>query len=236
MRTSAWIVASLLVAAIAGCGDDDGDAQTPQAQQPPGRAARFVATDGVELRGTLTPAGNGRAPAIVLVHQRGGSAEQWDPLIPDLHQAGFTTLAYDSRDAGELDERVLQRDVAGALTYLREQADVDAARLGVVGASIGAATAVLAIGTEQRRLLDAAVVMSPADSPLFIELATAGRFHPHDVLFVSDKRERVNSDNLLPDATRSRVYETAEPGHGVELLPNAAVRREIVEWLNGRVR
>jgi dipeptidyl aminopeptidase/acylaminoacyl peptidase len=122
---------------------------------------RFPATDGERVEGEYTPAGR-NAPALVLLHEINGGPSQWEPLIPYLHDAGFATLAYRSRPSALESERL--PDAIGAVRWLRGRSDVDPRRLGLVGASIGASTAVLAMATEARGTVDAAVALSPVDS------------------------------------------------------------------------
>src|SRR5215207_6600063 len=174
---TACIAAAVAAALIAGCGGDDDEpapgaseptatataAETPappQGEPPPdppaARKVTFRATDGEPVRGRYTPAGR-NAPAVVLLHEIRGGVDQWEPLIPHLHDAGFATLAYQSRASPMESERL--PDAVGAVRWLRARPDVDRRRLGLVGASIGASTTVLAMATGARRLADAAVAL-----------------------------------------------------------------------------
>ncbi|MFL5826733.1 MAG: alpha/beta hydrolase family protein [Thermoleophilaceae bacterium] len=193
-----------------------------------GSDVSFRASDGKSVNGVLTSAGS-RAPAVILVHEVNGGADQWDPFVPYLHDAGFTTLAYDGR--GGLDEVDLAREVAGAISFLRKRPEADPKRIQVVGASIGASAAVMSIATKGQRSLAGAVALSPADSPSFIELQAKDRYSPHDVLFVSDTNEAGNLENLAPGAVRSKKLESGDPGHGVALLQHADVRDAVLAWL-----
>lgn len=203
-------------------------AQAAAPEPVDGSDVSFRASDGKTVKGVLTSAGR-RAPAVILVHEVNGGADQWDQFVPYLHEAGFTTLAYDGR--GGLDEVDLAREVAGAISFLGKRPEADPKRIQVVGASIGASTAVMSIATNGRRSLAGAVALSPADSPSFIELQAKDRYAPHDVLFVSDTREAGNLQNLVPGAVRSKKLESDDPGHGVALLQHAEVRDAVVAWL-----
>jgi dienelactone hydrolase len=211
----------------------------PRAPRPPaGRAVRFASSDGVALRGTFVAGRGRRAPGVVLVHEYQGGPDQFEPLVPYLHAAGFATLRYASRSAGELDERVLARDAAGAVRALRRRPGVDPARVAVLGSSIGATTAAWAIGTKPALRLRAAVGLSPAESPALIKAGTQGRFHPHDLLLIADRAEIVNARNIRQDAggrgVTTLVADTT--GHGVELLPSAKVVQAVVVWLGTHVK
>jgi hypothetical protein len=244
------------VALLAGCGGDDAgsraaDAPTPTATatataspapepttapMPPHERVRFRASDGHRLKGRFTPAGK-RAPAIVLVHEYSGGPDQWNPLVPVLHDAGFATLAYRSRDPRELDESILARDAAGAIAALRHRRDVDPDRIGMVGASIGGTTVAYVLGLKPALKVRAGVGLSAVESPNLIDAGDKGRFKPHDLLLISDDHEWDNVDNIKMDAKGKGVtgFKSARGGHGVRLLPEAAVRERLVGWLKARM-
>lgn len=246
-----WIAAALVVALVVGCGDDGEPspaaseptppptvtttpepAATPPAP-PPARHVRFAASDGERVEGEYTPAGR-NARALVLLHELDGGPSQWEPLIPYLHDAGFATLAYRSRPAASESERL--PDAIGAVRWLRGRSDVDPRRLGLVGSSIGASTTVLAMATEARRTVDAAVALSPVASSDIWALQDDDTYRPHDVLLVADDREAVSAKEMLDGAVRSRFLQSAEPGHGLALLPEQAVHDAVLGWLDERVR
>jgi pimeloyl-ACP methyl ester carboxylesterase len=92
------------------------------------------------------PAGAGPHPAVVLVHGLGATH---DMMLAQYEQhfaaAGIATLAFDYRYTGASDGRPRQhistrdqcRDVAAAIAQLGDRADVDAARIGLWGTSLG---------------------------------------------------------------------------------------------------
>jgi dienelactone hydrolase len=238
--------AALVCAALAGCGGSDDQASqgaatatptptpsaTPVAASVPSKAVSFEASDGRRVSGKFTPAGR-HAPAVVLLHEIRGGMDQFDSFLPVLHDAGFATLAYTSR--AELSETDRLPDLEGAVRWLRSRPGVDGSRIGVVGASIGASTAAVAIADAERRRLRAAVALSPPDTPDIFALQDKGRYRPHDVLFVSDKREASAVENARPGAVRSKAMVAPGAGHGVELLPLPSVRDAVVGWLRDRL-
>ena len=246
----AWPALALAAVALAaGCGDDDAapdaPADAPRAEATPAatgtpapaapraRAVRFRAADGAPVRARYVAAGRG-APAVVLLHEIRGGPDQWAPLTGALRAAGYATLAYQSRPSALEHERL--PDALGAVRWLRGRRDVDPERLALVGASIGASTAVLAMATGARRSADAAVALSPPDSSDIWALQDDDRYHPHDVLFVSDDREATSAEGMLDGAVRSEAMRSDGPGHGVALLAEAGVRDALVRWLDERVR
>ena len=206
---------------------------TPAAPPAPrARPVRFRAADGRPVTGEFTAAGRG-APAVVLLHEIRGGPDQWDGLVPYLHHAGFATLAYRSRSSTVEHERL--PDALGALRRLRARPGVDRRRLGLVGASIGASTTVLAMATGGGHLARAGVALSPPDSSDVWDLQGRGRYRPHDLLLVSDERESSSVEGMLDGAVRSRALRSQRPGHGVTLLAEPGVRGALLRWLEGRV-
>jgi hypothetical protein len=232
------------MALLAGCGGDDdapaGPARpevtaTPAQSLPPvprAKTVRFKAADGEPVTAEYIAAGK-RAPGVVLLHEIRGGPDQWAPLLPYLHAAGYATLAYQSRGSALEHERL--PDALAATRWLRARRDVDPRRLALVGASIGASTAVLAMATDARRAADAAVALSPPDSSDIWELQDDDRYRPHDLLLVSDERESSSAEGMLEGAVRSEAMRSARPGHGVELLAEAAVRDALMAWLDEHV-
>ena len=236
-----------LVLALGACGGDgDGDrppapatpsvigsptpAATPSA--PPARRVRFRASDGKPVKGAYRPAG-AAAPAVVLVNGLVGGVAQWSAFAPSLRDAGFATLAFDGR--GGVDEAELVKDVAGAVAFLRRRGDVDATRLAVVGSSVGASTAVLAMTGPDRRRLRAAVALSPPTAPVLVALMERHRYHPRNLLLMSDQREQASARSLARGATGARVVVSEPVGHGVELLESEANRDVVLDWLEQHV-
>jgi hypothetical protein len=237
MRLAACLALGAVL--VAGCGDDrDAPQQRPRTQAAapaaaPARTVKFADADGEPVTARYTPAGT-RAPAVVLLHEIRGGPDQWDTLVPDLHAAGFATLAYQSR--GSVLEHERLRDADAAVRWLRARRDVDRRRLALVGASIGASTTVLAMATAVGRRVDAAVALSPPDSADIWDLQGKGRYRPHDMLLVSDERESSSVDGMLQGAVRSKAMRSKRPGHGVALLAEPGVRRALLAWLDERVK
>jgi dipeptidyl aminopeptidase/acylaminoacyl peptidase len=249
-----WIAAAIAVAVVASCGDDSEPTtraseptstptpartatatpeQTVPPDAPPARKVRFRATDGEPVAGEYTPAGRD-APALVLLHDINGGPSQWERLIPYLHDRGFAALAYRSRPSALESERL--PDAMGALRWLRARGDVGRRRLGLVGSSIGASTAVLAMATKARESVDAAVALLPVDSSDIWALQDDDRYRPHDILFVADYHEAVSAQEMLDGAVRSKFLQSEEPGHGVTLLGERGVQDALLAWLDERVR
>jgi len=153
--------------------------------------------------------------------------------VGQLHAAGFSTLAPQSRASAIESERL--PDVVAAVRWLRRRPDVDRDRIGLVGASIGASTAVLAMATGVRRTPGAAVALSPPDSADIWDLQARGRYRPHDVLFISDEREATSIEGMRDGTIRSKAMRSEQPGHGVALLAERPIRAALMAWLEDRL-
>ncbi|HYI19807.1 MAG TPA: alpha/beta fold hydrolase [Solirubrobacteraceae bacterium] len=230
-----------LALALAACGggeDPPPRAPAPSATRaaepapPAERRVRFRAADGKGVAGVFRPAG-GAAPAVVLVNGLVGGAGQWERFAPYLRDAGIASLTYDGR--GGVDAAELAEEVTGALAFLRRRADVDPERLGIVGSSIGGATALLALTGPDGRLVRAAVAISPPTASPLEALVARDRFHPRDVLFLTDQREKASVTPFARDAPGSRLVVSEQTGHGVALLDGAANRGAVLDWLAARL-
>jgi dienelactone hydrolase len=228
------LVRRLALAALllfAGCGD--GSAPTPPDTPAQPQTVHFRASDGRRLHGTLTPAAQDAAPAVVLVHGLYGEPEQWDEFAGLLHRAGFATLAYASRSDHQPDPAVLARDVTGAVRALRARPEVDPDRIVLAGASVGGAAVAYALGTQPDLPVQGGVTFSAVEGTRVMELAKRHAFRPHDLLLLSDQREAQTARNLRADADGKgvtvAVVETT--GHGIALLSDATVRARAIAWL-----
>jgi pimeloyl-ACP methyl ester carboxylesterase len=232
-------------AVMTGCGGDDAprpesaaSATATATPAPPAapraRTVRFKANDGARVIARYTSPGGRDVPAVVLLHEIRGGPAQWDGLVPYLHEAGFATLAYQSRSSPI--ERDRLHDLLGALRWLRARPEVDDRRLGLVGASIGASTTVFAMADATRRSVAGAVALSPPDSADIWALQSDHRYRPHDVLMVSDERESSAVDGMMEGAVRSRAMRSKQSGHGVALLAESGVHDALLAWLDERVR
>jgi pimeloyl-ACP methyl ester carboxylesterase len=106
----------------------------------------FAAADGIVLHGWYLPSQNGAA--IIVGH--GFRAPLASESVRLLATHGYGVLVFDWRAHGQSEGDVCTfgyhevRDVAGALDWLQGQLDVDPGRIGMLGESMGAVTAIRA--------------------------------------------------------------------------------------------
>jgi dipeptidyl aminopeptidase/acylaminoacyl peptidase len=116
------------------------------------REVRIPGPRGRQLFGWLVspPAAAERpAPAVLAMHGWGANAAMMWPVVPPLHVAGFAVLLIDARCHGRSDDEAFTsmprfaEDIAAGLAWLRQQPDVAADRVALLGHSVGAAAALL---------------------------------------------------------------------------------------------
>jgi len=116
---------------------------------------------GLKLSGVVRIPDNakGKVPAFLLLHGFGSNKEaHWMYLTAELlAKWGYASIRFDMRGCGESEGergRVIcleqVEDTSSALTYMASRAEIDPARIGVLGHSFGAAVAVYAAGVDSR--------------------------------------------------------------------------------------
>ena len=114
----------------------------------------FTTRDGVPLTAWYTPSRN-RA-AVVLLHGAGGSKADTREHAAVIAGGGYGVLALDARGAGESGGRGMlwgwhgPTDLAAAVDWLSARIEVDPARIGVVGESMGGEQAITAAAGDPR--------------------------------------------------------------------------------------
>jgi len=147
MKSGAILLAWLLASACLGA-------------EPP-RLVSFAAADG----GTVfaDAYGEGGRDAVVLAHGAAFDKESWRPLAEQLAAKGLRVLAIDFRGWGKSTagsaKDALFEDVLAAVRYLRRGG---AARVSVVGASMGGGAAAEAAVRASPGEIDRLVLLSPA--------------------------------------------------------------------------
>ncbi|GAB4440893.1 MAG: hypothetical protein Kow00120_09180 [Anaerolineae bacterium] len=141
--------------------NDPDAAAAPSGGAVPLRVA-FLAADGLTLHGLYYPQPEA-SPGVLLLHMLGRTKEDWENIAGAMQAAGFVVLAMDLRGhgdtGGEVDWSRARQDTLTMLAYLRELPNVDPARVGIVGASIGANLALN--GCADDPACRAAVLLSP---------------------------------------------------------------------------
>ncbi len=110
----------------------------------------FHSTDGVRLKGWfIKGSGEGRLPTIIVCHGLGANRSDFTELAAGLSRDGYNVLLFDFRGHGESERKASsfgyleQRDLLGALRYVKTRNDVDGEKIGAYGFSMGGAVAIL---------------------------------------------------------------------------------------------
>ncbi len=245
-----WVIALVSIQ----CGRQPADVVTPTpAEVVTGETVSFNSPDGFSIQAAWFTSNRhiGRRPAVVLIHPYDRNLGIWIPFVPDLTDEGYHVLAYDIRGHGgstfrnnvyfprstfqaeDIDKMPL--DVEGAISWLKTRPDVDAARIGLVGASLGANIAYVSSG-----------VYPDVKTSVVISLITRLRqdlllgtnienFQPRSVLFMASHGDgyTYTSSELLARGTGEPVRVSGFQGtaNGLDLLNNPSARAEILQWL-----
>jgi fermentation-respiration switch protein FrsA (DUF1100 family) len=112
------------------------------------READFQSHDGLSLSAWVVPSRNGAT--VILVHGHGGNRAQLLDDAAMLVENGYGALLIDLRNCGSSEGDLTTMgylevlDVGGALAFLSAQPENDPERIGLLGHSMGGATALLA--------------------------------------------------------------------------------------------
>ncbi len=227
----------------------------------PARAGKAMSTtvsittpDRVTLAGTFW-AQSGHAPAVLLLHMLGRTRADWDGLAEDLAAQGFNVLTVDFRghgesvqqgsrrldyaDFSERDWQGLTTDVAASLDWLARQPSVDAAHLAIVGASIGANSALIAASGDRR--VTTLVLLSPGLDYHGLKTQRAMEQYGTRSVFLVASDDDENSaaavrrlDNLASGRRALKVFQAA--GHGTSMFgPEPTLKAQIVGWLKQNI-
>ncbi len=145
----------------------------PEPAEPPDPITVDVpGAAGLTLKGTFYGAVPNAAPGVLLLHMYDQTRADWDELAKLLQDVGIASLAIDLRGHGQTgggeDWQLAPLDVAAALEWLAARDDVDAERLGAVGASIGA-NLTMVLGSSDTRV-DAIGLLSPGFDYFRVEI------------------------------------------------------------------
>lgn len=201
----------------------------------------WVAEDGTPLR-YIVPEGASDAPGVVIAHGFAGSKQLMYGFAYDIARAGYGVMLLDfdghGTGRGRLDRGgdALQRNLATAHEALVAQAEIDPARIALLGHSMGSG-AVMTAAVDSPDQYDATVAVSPTDAAVSADnprnlLLMAGTLEPQFLDNARDLQARAggSNDELSAGAGRSLV-EVPNVEH-ITILFSRLSRRAALDWLN----
>jgi fermentation-respiration switch protein FrsA (DUF1100 family) len=117
------------------------------------RDLRVSSTTGVSLAARFFPGKSGAT--VVVSHGYGGNQDEMLPVVDALQKSGLSVFTYDMRGSGRSGGEITfgtleQKDLRSVIDHVSELPEVDPAKIGALGFSMGAATTVLTAADDQR--------------------------------------------------------------------------------------
>ena len=196
--------------------------------------------DAVSLVADFYPAETA-APVILLLHMLNSDRAAYDPLIPDLREAGYAILNIDMRGHGESggsrDWDLAIADIADWIDWLDSERHLGEDGIAIIGGSIGANVAI--IGCAQSDVCRGAVALSPGLDYRGVrpQPALVDGLADRSALLVASHSDSTSADaikqlfiNARGDVT-ARLYRGR--AHGTRLFDSQleSVSRLILLWL-----
>lgn len=214
-------------------------------------AVKLTAEDGVALAGIFYSPGPQPSPTVLLLHMLDRSKADWDAFASALLERDIAALAIDLRGHGEsegnwrafgeTDFRAMELDVKAAIAWLREQRSVDAARIAIIGASIGANIALNYASRDSA--IKTVVLLSPGLNYRGVSTESTIMAYDRSLLVVASEgddysarssRELYSRSPLAPEQKTLVIYSGA--AHGTKMLvAEPALEGLLLAWLEERL-
>ena len=208
------------------------------------RDVKFESADKLEIVGTFYESPKAGSPAVLLLHQFGSNRKSYDEYAKRLQKESFGVLAIDGRGFGEstkttdgktvtqnseaesLDADLVKKmktDVGNAFEFLSKQKNVDAKRIGIVGASYGSSLAMIYAADNPN--VKAVALLSPGINyfgtmPTIPAIKSYGD-RPLLLVAAEDDKESADAVRQLKSVSANDEYETKvyeKGGHGTALF------------------
>lgn len=200
--------------------------------------------DGVSLAATWYEPASRPGPAVILVHMLHRSRRDWDGVAARLASDGIGALALDLRGhgesggassagGGEPDYASMVLDVKAARRHLAARADVQQARVGLAGASIGANLAALEAAGDPS--VASLALLSPSLDYRGLRIEGALRKLTRPILLVASDDDpyalRSARDLQKAGGGPRELFVARGAGHGTTMLGREPeLVRTLVDW------
>ena len=209
---------------------------------------KFESADKVEIVGTFYESMSANSSAVLLLHQFGSDRKSFEKFAKHLQQKGFGVLAIDGRGFGESVKTTdgktveaqrtadgvkgMEADVAGAFDFLSNRKNVDAAKIGIVGASYGSSLALIYAAGNPK--VKAVVLLSPGIN-YFDNLPTEPAIknygnRPLLLIAAEDDKESADAVRKLNETnakSEMKIYEKG--GHGTNIFDENDSLQDLLE-------
>ncbi len=200
---------------------------------------QFPIGDGLVIAGTYYGAPSRPAPTVLLLHMEGSTKEVWRLFAAQLQIAGYNVLTIDLRGYGDtggtVDWGKAIQDIPSVLDRVRTFPGVDAGRISVVGAGMGANVALAACATYSG--CSNLALISPTLNTQGLQTGDAmTQYGRRPVLIVASKSDKPSNadsgtlDKLAQGDHKLQLYDG--PGYGTVLLStHTDLSGLIIQWL-----
>lgn len=180
-------------------------------------------------------------PAVLLFHMLGSTRQAYDPILPDLVDAGYIVLNVDMRGHGDTGGNQVWdlaiEDTQVWLDWLREQDVVDDSRVAIMGASIGSNVAL--IGCAEDPDCIGAIALSPGLDYRGVqpESAVVDGLAERAVLLVASHTDGYSAESVeqmfmnANGDVSARIYRGAAHGTNLFRSDYDSVSHLILSWL-----
>jgi alpha-beta hydrolase superfamily lysophospholipase len=198
--------------------------------------------DGVTIAATWYEPSTRPAPAVILVHMLNRSRREWEVLAERLSADGIGALAIDLRGHGESSGSAgagdgayapMLLDLKAARRHLAQRSDVQHARVGIAGASLGANLAALEAAADGS--IVSLALLSPSTDYRGLRIDAPLRKLARPVLLVAsdDDPYALRSSREIHKAGGGvrEMLVLAQAGHGTAMLSRQPdLVRQLVDW------
>jgi alpha-beta hydrolase superfamily lysophospholipase len=208
----------------------------------------FTTDDGFVIYGDFYRPENPNGKALILLHMLRTDKSHWIEFAQKLKERGYYVLAIDLRGHGksverngkritwqDFDENDFKRmvlDVKAAKLFLIEKG-IDSKSIGIIGASIGANTALnYAASDEEIRII---ALLSPGLDYRGVKTEDAMKVYDRPVFIAASKEDEPAASSSLKlyeiavGKKELNMYENA--GHGTRMFASTNLMEELINWL-----